>query len=270
MYEVLADAYNLTQKEREALDCIGRHAEEDFSGTDSWVGTTLGKEFLFDEWESLAYKTASEGDPQKLTDLGAWYSRGTPPIFDPNLPRHIVCVEPPGCGRTMAAGMFPFYGCKERPIESRCTDCIRSTVRTPTTELQKQRIRGQQLREILKANGSQSMAVPHVSEVIGGLVVEMGGTDAIVREWKRLLIHGQIKDEAKLKRFEQLAKFIATCNEIERESQDALDRTDPEQVGRFIVGLLQKYATKTQADLILNTLSGVPQHEVALIEDGQA
>jgi len=256
MYEILADTYNLTADEREVLSRLGMEAGAEDAGTEQWVVGVIGGDAI-GTWETLAAKLNCIDDNDSLARFGVLYrTREHSEIVEQE--EAIMCPHVGGCGRTMGPGQFPFW-----PTEVRCADCVKDSVR-PSRSLEQQRIRGKQLSALLKMNGGQGMQVPHLADVIGRLITECGGTDAIVTEIGDLLKDTDLKPDARLKHYMTVLKLVDRCNEVQREQMSELDKYDPEQLGAFVTQLILQNATKEQAELILGSVKNLPQSEVAL------
>lgn len=263
MYELLADTYDLTKDERDVLSELGKYAGAEGAGTEQWVAKVIGGS-AFKTYETLSMKLGCENDAAKMEEFAFWYRTGNCPLVIVDVPENAMCPSVNGCRRTMGIGMFPFW-----PTDLRCTDCIRDAVR-PRKSLEKQRTMGKKLRDLLVMNQGENTAVPHMSHVIGGVCTNLGGTEAVVKEYAALLQDEGIKPGARLKHYETFTKLIGVCNELERQQANdrmsLLDKYDPEQLGQFIVGLLAKNATKEQTELILGSVEDIPQCELALVD----
>jgi hypothetical protein len=268
MYAALADAYDLTERERHVLERLGVEADDPETGTSQWAVDRFGREAeTWAAFDTLSIKLDAVNQPVTLQNFGLWYWRSACPLPILEQPDVLLC---PKCRRTMGPALFPFW-----PLENRCADCIREQAKSEV-RLIKQQMAGEKLRELLAANNSTHAAVPHITELVGGLITKLGGTQGLIDSWGAMIKELAKIDTATaraevLKHYRALANMVADCNKMQQEELSMLDNLDDEQLRDYIAGLLVRRLTHQQIKMILEDVADVPQQLMGRVEyDGKA
>ena len=263
MYTLLADTYNLDADERKLLDELGVQGYCQSAGSDDWAREVAGS----DRWDTLDNLTRKlDADSQQLLDFALWFRTSTCHVPAAMKPDALACPPGPrGCRRTMGIGCFPFW-----PVDDRCCDCIRDGAFGRSQPLIKQEMAASKLREILRAGSAEHVNVPHLSQLTGGIVTLLGGVEGLTRSWKEAIDEVKEKPELALRQYNQIAKMIQSCNEMESSTQSAMDAMSDEQLRDHAFRLLMSRLTADQVQSILSGIAEVPQRDMGRLSYGQA
>lgn len=183
------------------------------------------------------YTRLAINEMRVLVMFAQWVESGQRPQFEEDGKHDIfTCpAERNGCGETKRITAFPVW-----PIDHRCSECIK--LNAMSARRYERRLRAEKaLASMLEHLNAQWIELPHINNVIAGVINYFGGVEEYVKMWcEQIELAKKDKPGSKyvLDALRDISRLLAQANDMNSDISKNIEELNEEETRKYIVNVV--------------------------------